>query len=65
MHKDFVPKKYEIATLKATSKNVIPPKAGIQKPLIILDSRLRGGDEFGILRGSLKTAGRNKYLDWS
>ena len=41
------------------------PGAGIQKPLIILDSRLGGSDEFGILRGSLKTAGRNKYLDWS
>jgi hypothetical protein len=40
--------------LKATSKNVIPAKAGIQKPLIILDSRLRGSDKFGIVTGSLK-----------
>jgi hypothetical protein len=29
-------------------------KAGIQKPLIILDSRLRGSDKFGIVTGSLK-----------
>ena len=39
--------------IKVTSKNVIPAKAGIQKSLIILDSRLRGSDEFGIIRGSL------------
>jgi len=41
--------------LKTTSKNVIPAKAGIQKRVIILDSRLRGSDKFGIIRGSLKT----------
>ena len=40
---------------KATSKNVIPAKAGIQKRVIILDSRLRGSDKFGIIRGSLKS----------
>ncbi len=39
---------------KPTSKNVIPAKVGIQKSLIILDSRLRGRDKFGIIRGSLK-----------
>jgi hypothetical protein len=45
----------------ATSKNVIPakpapdsdPGAGIQKPLITLDSRLRGSDKFRIFRCSL------------
>jgi len=45
----------------ATSKNVIPAKAGIQNPLIILDSRRSlphtrirsGGDRFGIIRSSL------------
>ncbi len=50
-----------ILSLKPTSKNVIPAKAGIQKLLIILDSRrslprtrIRGGsDKSGIIRGSL------------
>jgi uncharacterized protein YbaP (TraB family) len=41
-------------TIKATSKNVIPAEAGIQKILISLDSRLRGSDELVIIRGSLK-----------
>ena len=55
--------------LKATSKNVIPAKAGIQKRVIILDSRrslprtwIRGGsDKFGIIRGSLN--GKNLSPD--
>jgi len=38
----------------ATSKNVIPAKTGIYKLLKLLDSRLRGSDKFGIIRGSLK-----------
>ena len=41
-------------SLKATSKNVIPAKAGIQKPVTLLDSRLRGSDKLIIIRGSLK-----------
>ena len=40
--------------LKATSKNVIPAKAGIQKLLISLDSRLRGSNKLIVIRGSLK-----------
>jgi hypothetical protein len=40
--------------IKVTSKNVIPAKAGIQKPLTSLDSRLRGSDKLIIIRGSLK-----------
>jgi hypothetical protein len=36
-----------------TSKNVIPAKAGIHKLMTLLDSRLRGSDKFGIIRGSL------------
>jgi hypothetical protein len=39
--------------LKDTSKNVIPAKAGIHKLMTLLDSRLRGSDKFGIIRGSL------------
>jgi len=39
--------------MKATSKNVIPAKAGIQNPLTSLDSRLRGSDKLIIIRGSL------------
>jgi hypothetical protein len=38
--------------LMATSKNVIPAKAGIQKLLTSLDSRLRGSDKLIIIRGS-------------
>ena len=38
-----------------TSKNVIPVKTGIQKPLISLDSRLRGSDKLVIIRGTLIT----------
>jgi hypothetical protein len=37
----------------ATSKNVIPAKAGIHNMLKLLDSRLRGSDRWGIIRGSL------------
>jgi hypothetical protein len=37
----------------ATSKIVIPAKAGIQKLLISLDSFLRGSDKWIIIRGSL------------
>jgi 5,10-methylene-tetrahydrofolate dehydrogenase/methenyl tetrahydrofolate cyclohydrolase len=43
-----------IQKFKATSKNVIPAKAGIQKLLTSLDSRLRGSDKLIINRGSLK-----------
>jgi len=39
--------------LKVTPKNVIPAKAGIHKFLTLLDSRLRGSDKLGIIRGSL------------
>jgi hypothetical protein len=47
--------------IKATSKNVIPAKAGIQKPVTLLDSRLRGSDKVIIIRGSLnfKTFNQN------
>ena len=44
--------------MKATSKNVIPAKAGIQNPLTSLDSSLRGSDKLIIIRGSLY-----KYTD--
>ncbi len=40
--------------LEATSKNVIPAKAGIHKLLTLLGSRLRGNDKLGIIRGSLE-----------
>jgi hypothetical protein len=40
--------------LKATSKNVIPAEAGIQKLLISLDSPLRGSDKLIVIRGSFK-----------
>jgi len=49
--------------IKATSKNVIPAKAGIQKRVIILDSRLRGSDKFGIIRGSLKKLSEENLED--
>jgi len=39
--------------MMGSSKNVIPEKAGIQKELTSLDSRLRGNDELRIIRGSL------------
>ena len=48
--------------LKGTSKNVIPVKTGIQKPLISLDSRLRGSDKLVIIRGSLK--GEKRWKDY-
>jgi len=54
MSKVTIVTKVELQSHKTTSKNVIPAKAGIQKSLIILDSRLRGSDEFGIIRGSHK-----------
>jgi len=41
-------------SIKDTSKNVIPAKAGIQKLLTSLDSRLRGSDKLTIIRGSLR-----------
>ncbi len=40
---------------KGSSKNVIPAKAGIYKLLTSLDSRLRGSDKFGIIRGCLNS----------
>jgi hypothetical protein len=40
--------------LKATSRNVIPAKAGIQKLFTSLDSRLRGSDILIVIRGSLE-----------
>ena len=43
--------------IKATSKNVIPAKAGIQKLLTSLDSRLRGSDKLIIIRSSLNFIG--------
>ena len=46
--------------MKGTSKNVIPVKTGIQKPLISLDSRLRGSDKLVIMRGSLKFTEQEK-----
>jgi hypothetical protein len=39
---------------RITSKNVIPAKAGIQKLLTALDSRLRKSDELMVVRGSLE-----------
>jgi len=36
-----------------TPKHVIPAKAGIQKLLALLDSRVGGSDERGIIRGCL------------
>ena len=47
--------------VKATSKNVIPAKAGTQKLLTLLDSRLRGSDKLIIIRGSLKSSKFNFY----
>ena len=57
-----------IINIKATSKNVIPAPAfagvnlsprrrgaGIHKLLTLLDSRLRGSDKLGIIRGSNKS----------
>jgi hypothetical protein len=43
----------DIDILMGTSKNVIPVKAGVHKLLTLLDSRLRGSDKLGIVRGSL------------
>ena len=43
-----------IQRFKATSKNVIPANAGIQKLLTSLGSRLCGSDKLVIIRGSLK-----------
>ena len=44
---------FEIPILEVTSENVIPAKAGIQKPFTSLDSRLRGSDNSIIIRGPL------------
>ncbi len=44
----------ESSSIKAASNNVIPAKAGIQKPLKSLDPRLPGSDKLIIIRGSLK-----------
>jgi hypothetical protein len=41
--------------IKVPSKNIIPAKAGIQRLLVILDSRLRGSDKLVIIRGILKS----------
>ena len=49
-------------TIKGTSKNVIPVKTGIQKPLISLDSRLRGSDKLVIIRGSLNLTVTQQYV---
>ena len=40
-------------SIKGSSKNVIPAKAGIHNMLEFLDSRLRGSDRIWIIRGSL------------
>jgi hypothetical protein len=50
-------KQLDLLYYKITSKNVIPEKAGIQKLLTLLDSRLRGSDESEINRGSHKFVG--------
>jgi len=50
---------------KATSKNVIPAKAGIQNLLITLDSHLYGSDELIIIRGSLKIEKGNRWTSFS
>jgi hypothetical protein len=42
--------------LKAASNNVIPAKAGIQKLLKSLDSRLRGSDKLIIIRSSFMSS---------
>ena len=39
--------------LLGSSKNVIPAQAGIQNQSKLLDSRLRGSDRLGIIRGTL------------
>ena len=44
---------------KAGSKNVIPAKAGIQNQSKLLDSRLRGSDRWGIIRGAPKYLSRS------
>ncbi len=41
------------SNIMATSKNVIPAKAGIYNKMKLLDSRLRGSDKIAIIRGSL------------
>ncbi len=45
-----------------SSKNVIPAEAGIYKLLTSLDSRLRGSDKFGIIRGCHKNRIRDLRL---
>ena len=44
-----------VSIFKATSKNVIPAKAGIQKSLTTLACRLRGIDKLVIIRSTLKS----------
>ena len=46
----------------ATSKNVIPAKAGIQNLLYLLDSRLRGSDKLIIIRGSLIVRTTKRFM---
>ena len=62
MNKKVQSSKLKVQSSKTTSKNVIPAKAGIQKPVAILDSRrslprtrIRGGsDRLVIIGGILK-----------
>jgi hypothetical protein len=55
IHKLLPDRKVKVKVqLKAASNNVIPAKAGIQKLLKSLDSRLRGSDKLIIIKGSLK-----------
>ena len=62
MNKKVQSSKFKVQSFRATSKNVIPAKAGIQKPLTTLDSRrslprtrIRGGShKLVIIRGLFK-----------
>ena len=51
----IVNKSPRLLSLKGTSKNVIPAKAGIQSPLTSLASRLPRSDKLIIIRGSLNS----------
>jgi len=63
---DEVPHERETVIKPATVKNlrvpssVIPAEAGIQKPLILLDSRLRGNDKSDVEDITLKSFKINK-----
>jgi hypothetical protein len=46
----------------ASSKNVIPAKAGIHNILKLLDSRFHGSDKLEIIRGSLKFPESEQYF---